>query len=217
MRKAYLLVGLSLAWATALAGYPALAQVPRAHLVAPAPQAHATAVTTTTSRRQGSVLAGGVAWQCQGDTCTTSAPLHPPLVASCEALAREVGALKSFASSEGSFGTAEIGACNAAVTHAAAGIARVQPAIAPPSPRAGLFVPPKQPDSNQAGMPAAQLKMLPPLGGIGIARAPAVQAGIKAPPPPPLALDASQSLKLIFPPSGPLSIQAPPLRLVFPH
>ena len=81
------------------------------------------AETLAPAKRQGAVSAGNVAWQCDDRRCVGIGPWATPPSSLCASLAREVGALRSFAQ----FNEREIAACN--------GAAGVAPSLAPPRPR----------------------------------------------------------------------------------
>lgn len=70
------------------------------------------AETASTSRRQGPVSAGDVAWQCDGVKCLGIGPWASPPLSLCVALAREVGPFRVFAQFEPS----EVAACNRAAS-----------------------------------------------------------------------------------------------------
>jgi hypothetical protein len=84
-------------------------------VVAVAASAHAADVsyvaeTASTSRRQGAVNVGNVAWQCDGVKCVGIGPWATPPMSLCVALAREVGTLRVFAQ----YPPNDVAACNAA-------------------------------------------------------------------------------------------------------
>ena len=96
------------------------------------------AETASTSKHQGPVNAGNVAWQCEGVKCVGIGPWATPPMSLCVALAREVGAFRVFAQ----FPPSDIAACN----EAAAGGAKDAPKASPPA-----KAPPKAaPGSGQA-------------------------------------------------------------------
>ncbi|MBM5810353.1 MAG: hypothetical protein FJ191_00060 [Gammaproteobacteria bacterium] len=70
------------------------------------------AETQAVARKQGSVLAGKLAWQCQGSRCTIQGPWEAPGVAACQALAREVGPIRSYGRAGRMLGAAELATCN---------------------------------------------------------------------------------------------------------
>jgi hypothetical protein len=92
------------------------------------------AETASTSRRQGAVNVGEVAWQCDGVKCVGIGPWATPPMSLCVALAREVGTLRVFAQ----FAPTEVAACNEAAEHAPKGAppAKAPPKAAPGSGRA---------------------------------------------------------------------------------
>jgi hypothetical protein len=71
------------------------------------------AETASTSRKQGAVNVGNVAWQCDGVRCVGIGPWATPPMSLCVALAREVGTLRVFAQ----FSPPEVAACNEAAEH----------------------------------------------------------------------------------------------------
>ena len=81
------------------------------------PPATATAETVAPARRQGSISMQGIAWQCAGSRCT--APTSPVAtlgaMSFCQALAREVGALRSFQIAGRVFNDQELRRCNPGV------------------------------------------------------------------------------------------------------
>jgi hypothetical protein len=82
---------------------------------AAAPAPGLTALVATTARpalRPGAVPAGGLAWRCAGSRCTTP-PVRPQdLPAQCRALAREVGAMSSFAQGVSRLTAKQLATCN---------------------------------------------------------------------------------------------------------
>ena len=60
------------------------------------------------------VLAGDIAWDCQGATCT-SGEVHNDTfsIETCRALGKQVGAVSSFISARGSLDDAKLAKCNA--------------------------------------------------------------------------------------------------------
>lgn len=95
------------------------------------------AETASTSRRQGAVNVGNVAWQCEGVKCVGIGPWATPPMSLCVALAREVGPFRVFAQ----FAPRDVAVCN----EAAAG------AGAPPAPKAPPSKSPRStPGSGQA-------------------------------------------------------------------
>jgi hypothetical protein len=71
------------------------------------------AETRAPARRQGNVSAGGVAWSCNVNACTTRRPWSAPTVENCRALAAEVGAISSFGRAGAMLSAAQIAQCNA--------------------------------------------------------------------------------------------------------
>jgi hypothetical protein len=93
------------------------------------------AQTAQPARRQGNVVAGGITWACQGQTCATRGPWPRPAVEACRALTAEVGAIASYGHAGAMLNAAELAACNAGVT--AVRPAPIRPgAILRPAPRA---------------------------------------------------------------------------------
>lgn len=83
------------------------------------------ATTQAVATRQGKVVAGGVDWVCTGKSCRTSTPpaAVAAVVAVCQGLAREVGAIGSFAVANRALSSSELVQCNGAVPVAAAATA----------------------------------------------------------------------------------------------
>lgn len=108
-----------------------------------------TAETAAAAKRQGMVSAGGLNWRCQGSRCTTSGTPTLLSIGSCQAVAREVGQIRSFASGKHALSAAELSQCNAAVSTGPA--ARI--GTPTPAPAAGLTSVPN-PSAATGGAPA---------------------------------------------------------------
>ena len=87
--------------------------VPTAPVVAVAPL---TADTAASAKRQGMMSAGGLNWRCQGLRCTTSGAPTLLGIGSCQALAREVGQIRRFASAKHALSAAELSQCNLGIS-----------------------------------------------------------------------------------------------------
>ena len=75
-------------------------------------QFHYVAATVDIVRRTGQVSAAGITWLCQDRRCTVSGPWPSPGVAACQALAAEVGTLRSYGHSTRILTPAELEQCN---------------------------------------------------------------------------------------------------------
>ena len=112
----------------------AIARLVAAGLLSASPLAFAADVsyvaeTASTSRRQGAVNVGNVAWQCDGVKCVGIGPWATPPMALCVALAREVGTLRVFAQ----FPPRDVAVCNeAAASGGTAPAPKASPSKAPP-------------------------------------------------------------------------------------
>lgn len=73
------------------------------------------AETQAVARKQGSVLAGKLAWQCKDSRCTIRGPWEAPGVPACQALAREVGPIRSYGRTGRMLGAPELASCNQGV------------------------------------------------------------------------------------------------------
>ena len=87
--------------------------VPTVPVVAVAPF---TADTAAPAKRQGMMSAGGLNWRCQGLRCTTSGAPTLLGIGSCQALAREVGQIRRFASAKHALSAAELTQCNLGIS-----------------------------------------------------------------------------------------------------
>ena len=74
---------------------------------------HYRAETRARSKKQGKVQAGGLAWQCQGNACTISGPWPTPAVGACQALARQVGPMRSYGHAGKKLSARQLKQCNA--------------------------------------------------------------------------------------------------------
>lgn len=115
--------------------------VPTAPVVAVAPF---TADTAAPAKRQGMVSVGGLNWRCQGLRCTTSGAPTLLGIGSCQALAREVGQIRRFASAKRALSTAELSQCNLGISAGAAASIGTHttpiaglPSVSSPSPSKG--------------------------------------------------------------------------------
>jgi hypothetical protein len=73
------------------------------------------AETTAPARRQGAVSASGINWNCQDSRCTTSGSWATPAVGACNALAQQVGPVRSYGHQGGMLTPGELQQCNAGV------------------------------------------------------------------------------------------------------
>lgn len=74
-----------------------------------------TAETAVPARRQGPVTAGGINWTCSGSRCTVSGPWPTPGVSACQALAQQVGQIRSYGYPGRQLTSAELQQCNAGI------------------------------------------------------------------------------------------------------
>ena len=131
--------------------------------------------TQASARRQGVVNVGGVNWTCSGAHCSASAmssAVAAPL-AVCQALAREVGAIRSFTLANRPLNGNELQQCNSVVPAVAAAMPSMKtpqgvglppaapvsgvgllPMQAPVAPVPGAGLPPLQPPTGLAPTPA---------------------------------------------------------------
>jgi hypothetical protein len=72
-----------------------------------------TAQTNEPARRQGAVVAAGLTWSCQGQTCSISGPWDRPAVEACRALADQVGPIASYGRPGMMLSASELAVCNA--------------------------------------------------------------------------------------------------------
>ncbi|TAK53774.1 MAG: hypothetical protein EPO25_09315 [Gammaproteobacteria bacterium] len=70
------------------------------------------AVTEGTVRKEGMVQVGTLTWLCYGKRCTIHGSLDERDVATCQALAREVGPIESFGRPGWALGPAGLACCN---------------------------------------------------------------------------------------------------------
>ena len=123
----------------------------------------AAADTQASARRQGAVNVGGIIWACSGTRCSASpmpwAVSAPAMV--CQGLAREVGAIRSFAVANRPLNGDELKQCNSVVPATAAmpGMkppAGFAPAPAPaPAPAMGFAAPSPLATDLKKNLPAA--------------------------------------------------------------
>lgn len=78
-----------------------------------------TAETHEPARRQGTVVAGGFVWTCEGATCTITGPSVRPAVGACRALAQQVGPIRAYGRPEAMLSPSDIASCNAGQTQTA--------------------------------------------------------------------------------------------------
>ena len=103
-----------------------------------------TADTAAPAKRQGLVSAGGLNWQCQGARCMASGASALFNLASCQALAREAGPIRSFTSAKQTLSAPELSRCNLGIgSGTGVGIAPLVaplaglPSVSNPSPSGG--------------------------------------------------------------------------------
>lgn len=72
-----------------------------------------TAETQAAAKAQGVVAVGKTSWKCQGARCTAAITTSRPSVSACTALAKEVGAIRSFGYAQKQLTAAELERCNA--------------------------------------------------------------------------------------------------------
>jgi hypothetical protein len=94
-----------------------------------APYQYTAQTSASAARRQGTVTAAGIKWNCAGNRCTTAGPWASPGVAACSALAKQVGPIKSYGHPQKRLGAAELAQCNAGVAPAAA-VSQARPSAA---------------------------------------------------------------------------------------
>lgn len=68
---------------------------------------------TSTAPAQSRFVARDSAWRCAGTACVTTNQTSTRPAIACAALARQVGALRSFTANGRAFGAEELQACNA--------------------------------------------------------------------------------------------------------
>lgn len=71
--------------------------------------------TTAPARRQGAVPAGGINWNCAGSRCSAFSSSVVPTVATCHALAQQVGPVKSYGNKKRLLSAGELQQCNAGI------------------------------------------------------------------------------------------------------
>lgn len=71
-----------------------------------------TATTQSNSKKQGTVMAGSLKWQCRGNRCTIKGPWPTPGVSSCHKLAQSVGLIKSYGHPGKKLTSGQIQQCN---------------------------------------------------------------------------------------------------------
>lgn len=71
------------------------------------------------ANKQGAVRAGSLTWECRGNRCTISGPWAAPGVSSCQALAKEVGRLRSYGHAKAQLSSAQLRQCNSAAQNTA--------------------------------------------------------------------------------------------------
>jgi hypothetical protein len=101
------------------------------------------ATTLAPAKRQGSIPAGGVNWNCRRNSCTTLAPWPKPSVSVCAALAREVGRIASFGREGVMFDATGIRLCASRATASGTiipGPSLTDPGIRPPAGELGRRV-----------------------------------------------------------------------------
>ena len=92
-----------------------------------------TAETAATANKQGTVLAGGLNWNCMGNRCSISGPWPTPAVASCKALATLVGSIRSYGHNQGAqLDASQLAQCNAGLSVLPAKSMVTQPLAAQP-------------------------------------------------------------------------------------
>jgi hypothetical protein len=74
------------------------------------------AVTEAATARTRAVSANGAVWQCAGNRCTTNQVWDKPSVATCQALAREVGRLRSYGRKGAELSVKQVAQCNRAAS-----------------------------------------------------------------------------------------------------
>lgn len=74
-----------------------------------------TAVLQARAKHQGTVKAAGIRWKCSGNRCTTRGPWPRPGVRACNALAKQVGRVRSYGHSKKKLSRARIKQCNRGV------------------------------------------------------------------------------------------------------
>lgn len=75
-----------------------------------------TAETHEPARRQGTVVAGGFVWTCEGAVCTITGPWVRPAVGACRALAQQVGPIRAYGRPGAMLSPSDIASCNAGQT-----------------------------------------------------------------------------------------------------
>ena len=78
-----------------------------------------TAQTVAPAKRQGNVNVAGGAWRCQGATCSRTGPQALLSVDACQALAHEVGAIRSYGYPAKRLDAGELSKCNEGLAAAA--------------------------------------------------------------------------------------------------
>lgn len=88
-----------------------------------------TAQTSAPVRRSGDIVAGTVAWSCEGTTCTTRGSWPRPGIPACHALALEIGPIQSYGRPGVMLQAPGLTLCNA-------GVPRDRIVLTPQTPRA---------------------------------------------------------------------------------
>ncbi len=113
------------------------------------------AETLVSAKKQGAVQVGNLKWQCIGTRCTISGPWPNPGVGACQALAQEVGAIKSYGHANKQLTSAELQQCNVGLTAAPANTADSKPKT-PTEQKGGQAPEGAVPQSSRGARPAAE-------------------------------------------------------------
>jgi hypothetical protein len=115
-----------------------------------------TAETAATANKQGTVLAGGLNWNCMGSRCSISGPWPTPAVASCKALAGMVGTLRSYGHNQGAqLDASQLAQCNAGLSVLPAKSMVTQPLAAQPLAPASSTLPVSKNPAPSLTVPAS--------------------------------------------------------------
>lgn len=107
--------------------------------------------TTTPGRQQGAVPAGGINWNCAGSRCTAVSSSPVPTVATCHALAQQIGPVKSYGNQKRMLTAGELQQCNAGIPAgkpagvAATMLVRAPQLVAPTRGPIGVHTAPRRP------------------------------------------------------------------------